>query len=252
MKVWIIEDERALSKALSQQLKRLRPEIEIAGISTGVKNTLAALRDHDDLDIIFADIKIDDGLSFSIFDKLETGAMVVFTTAYDEYALKAFDYNCADYLLKPISDEALEKALVRCERHLSRMSGAQVREMSGEIVRHDVKYRKRLFLDYGQGTLICPVSELAYVFTERGYTRVFMDDGRYGLTDNSLSILTESLDPTQFLRVNRQAIVNIDFVDAIERGPGRDFIAKLRAPFQDVEFAMTADKMKQLRMLLDE
>ena len=100
--------------------------------------------------------------------------------------------------------------------------------------------------------MICPVSKLAYVFTERGYTRVFMDDGRFGSTDNSLSELTESLDPTQFFRVNRQAIVNIDFVDAIEHGPGRDFIAKLRAPFQKISLEMTAEKMKQLRLLLDE
>ncbi len=252
MKVWIIEDERALSQAFSEQLRRLRPEIEIEGISTGVKNTLAVLQGHDDFDIIFADIKIADGLSFSIFDKLETEAMVVFTTAYDEYALKAFDYNCADYLLKPISDESLEKALIRCEKHLTRMSGAQVQQMSGEIVRREVKYRKRLFLDYGHGTLICPVSKLAYVFTERGYTRVFMDDGRYGLTDKPLCDLTESLDPTHFLRVNRQSIVNIDFVDAIDHGSGRDFIAKLRAPFQKIGLEMTSEKMKQLRILLEE
>ena len=89
MKVWIIEDGRALSKALSEQLRRLRPDIEIAGISTGVKNTLAALRGHDDLDIIFADIKIADGLSFSIFDKQETEAMVVFTTG--QYRLCGFN-----------------------------------------------------------------------------------------------------------------------------------------------------------------
>lgn len=252
MKVWIIEDERALSKALSDQLRRLRPEIEIVGISTGIKNTLATLPGYHDLDIIFADIKIDDGLSFSIFDKLETEAMVVFTTAYDEYALKAFDYNCADYLLKPISDEALGKTLIRCERHLSRMSGAQVREMSGEIAHYELKYRKRLFLDRGQGTLICPVSRLAYIFTEKGCTRAFMDDGRYGLTDNSLNILFESLDPALFFRVSRQAIVNIDFVEAIDHGLGRDFIAKLRAPFQEVGLAMTAEKMKQLKALLDE
>ena len=208
--------------------------------------------ENDTVDAIFCDINMPYLNGMDFVKSLVVPPLVVFTTAYDEYALKAFDYNCADYLLKPISDEALEKALIRCEKHLSRMSGAQVREMSGEIVRREVKYRKRLFLDYGQGTLICPVSKLAYVFTERGYTRVFMDDGRFGSTDNSLSELTESLDPTQFFRVNRQAIVNIDFVDAIEHGLGRDFIAKLRAPFQKISLEMTAEKMKQLRLLLDE
>ena len=129
--------------------------------------------------------------------------MVVFTTAYDEYALKAFDYNCADYLLKPISDEALERALERCEKHLSRISGEQIRTMSEDIARKGVKYRKRLFLDYGTGTLICPVTRLAYILTESGYTRVFLDDGTFGSTDQSLNDFVDSLDPTLFCRVSR-------------------------------------------------
>ena len=133
MKVWIIEDEKALSTALSQQLIRLRPDITIEGISTNIEDSIDAIRAYRDIDIIFADIKIDDGDSFSVFDEVETDAMVVFTTAYDEYALRAFDYNCADYLLKPISDEALEKTLEKCEKHLSRVTGQQIRAMSEDI-----------------------------------------------------------------------------------------------------------------------
>ena len=252
MKVWIIEDEKALSTALSQQLIRLRPDIIIEGISTNIEDSIDAIRAYRDIDIIFADIKIDDGDSFSVFDEVETDAMVVFTTAYDEYALKAFDYNCADYLLKPISDEALERALERCEKHLSRISGEQIRTMSEDIARKGVKYRKRLFLDYGTGTLICPVTRLAYILTENGYTRVFLDDGTFGSTDQSLNDFVDSLDPTLFCRVSRQAIINIDYAEIITPGPSRDFTVHLRAPFKDTAFIMTPEKTKLLRQLLSE
>lgn len=252
MKVWIIEDEKALSKDLSDKLIRLRPDITIEGVSTGIDDSVAAINSHRDLDIIFADIKIDDGVSFSVFDAVETEAMVVFTTAYDEYALKAFDYNCADYLLKPIREEALEKALEKCEKHLSRVTGQQIRTMSEDIVRNEVKYRKRLFLDYGTGTLICPVTRLAYILTESGYTRVFLDDGTFGSTDQSLNDFVDSLDPTLFCRVSRQAIINIDYAEIITPGPSRDFTVHLRAPFKDTVFIMTPEKTKHLRQLLSE
>ena len=252
MKVWIIEDERTLSYSLKRRLRRLRPDISVEGISTSVDGAIVAISGRRDLDIIFADIKIDDGLSFSVFDEIETDAMVVFTTAYDEYALKAFDYNCADYLLKPFSDESLEKALVRCEKRLSRISGQQVKQMSGEIVRGQVRYRKRLFVDYGKDTLICPVSSLAYVFTEKGYTRVYLEDGRFGSTTCSLNDLMESLDPVQFCRVNRQTIINIGYAGKISPGPARDFTLHLRHPFQGVEFIMSPDRTKRLKLLLDE
>ena len=114
MKALIIEDERPIAEAFRGSLLFLRPEIEIVGVTTNIKDSVAAISANPDLDIIFSDIKIDDGLSFSVFDKVDTEAMVVFTTAYDEYALKAFDYNCVDYLLKPVSEEALQRALTKC------------------------------------------------------------------------------------------------------------------------------------------
>ena len=116
MKALIIEDESPISRMLEQKLHKLRPEIEIVGITTDIPESVSAIASNPDLDIIFADIRIDDGMSFSIFRQVSTEAQIVFTTAYDEYALKAFDYNCVDYLLKPVSEESLERALTRCEK----------------------------------------------------------------------------------------------------------------------------------------
>ncbi len=252
MKVWIIEDEKTLAQTLSIQLRLLRPDIDIIGTSCNIDNSIAAVRRYQDLDIIFADIKIDDGVSFSVFDKVETSAMVVFTTAYDEYALKAFEYNCADYLLKPIVLEELERALVKCESRQERLDSSLLKAMSSELVRGGIKYRKRLLLNtMGNGTLICPVQNLVYVFTEQGYTRAYMDDCSFATTDMPLKDLMNSLDPSRFFRLNRQAILNIEYIERIVSGPRRDFTVFLRSPFDKVSFKMAPERTKELRSLLE-
>ena len=133
MRVLIIEDEEVLARSLAAKLREIRPDIEIVGHTTSIQESISFLGIYKDIDIIFADIKIDDGLSFVIFDKLDVDAMIVFTTAYDEYALKAFSYNCADYLLKPISKEALEKTIVRCEKRLPHITPSQIKELSRDV-----------------------------------------------------------------------------------------------------------------------
>ena len=251
MKVWIIEDEKALAEALTMQLKGLRPDVAIIGMSSNISDSIAAIRKNPDLDIIFADIKIDDGMSFSVFDAIETSAMVVFTTAYDEYALKAFEYNCVDYLLKPINSVELERALVKCVGRQARINSSSFKSMASDLVHGEVKYRKRLFLDYGGSTMICRVEDLAYVLTEQGYTRVNMMDGSFGSTDMPLRDIMESLDPSLFLRLNRQVILNTNVVDTISPGPGRDYTVTLRPPYKQISFKATSERIKELKMLLN-
>ena len=252
MKVWIIEDEIKLAQVLSMQLKRLRPDIDIIGFSSNIDDSIAAVRKHQNLDIIFADIKIDDGMSFFVFDNVETPAMVVFTTAYDEYALKAFEYNCADYLLKPIVPEELERALIKCESRQERIHPSLLKALANELVHGEVKYRQRLMLsNMGNETLICPVQNLVYVFTEQGYTRAYLDDGSFAAIDMPLKDLMDGLDPAQFFRSNRQTILNIEFVKKITSGPRRNFTVSLRSPFEKVSFIMTPERTKILRSLLD-
>lgn len=252
MKIWIIEDEKALVKSLESQLKRLRPDIVIAGTSSNIEDSVNGIMEHQDLDIIFADIKIDDGMSFTVFDTVETQSMVVFTTAYDEYALKAFEYNCADYLLKPIKTDELERALSKCERREERISSSSLKTMAGEIIRGEVKYRKMLLLDtIGGGTIYCPVEDIAYIFTVFGTTRVYKRDGSFATTLSSLKDLMDGLDPSKFCRISRQAILNGDFIETVTRGPGRDFTVTLRQPFETATFKMTAERTKELRDLLN-
>lgn len=246
MKVLIVEDEAPIAQSLVRMVQGLRPGTEIVGITTDIPGSRSMIAAHPDLDLILSDIKIDDGLSFSVFDKLQTEAMVVFTTAYDEYALKAFDYNCIDYLMKPVSREALERALSRCERHLPRADTGAIRSVSDQITRKTADFRRRFFLQRGQDTMICDVSEIGYIYSEKGATRVFLTDGKWGDLDCSLLEFAQGLQSDRFVRISRQAIVNIDFVGSISPGPGRDSTVTLNKPFPGKSFVITQERKKEL------
>lgn len=250
MRVLIIEDEDVLARSLAAILKEIRPHIEIVGHTTSIHESISFLGLYKDIDIIFTDIKIDDGLSFAIFDKLDVNAMIVFTTAYDEYALKAFSYNCADYLLKPISKEALEKTILRCEKRLPRIAPTQIKELSRDVITGNVSFRRRLFFDQGKDLLIVSVDDLCYVYTEKGNTRAYLKNGLWGSTDKTLLDLSTELNPVQFLRVNRQAIVNINCVERISPGAGRDYVISLKAPYQKVQLIITPERKKAIMDLL--
>lgn len=246
MKALIIEDERPISDALKGSLLSLRPDIEIIGVTTNIKDSVGAITANPDLDIIFSDIKIDDGLSFSVFSEVETDAMVVFTTAYDEYALKAFDYNCIDYLLKPVSEEALRRALSKCESFRPKVDKETIKSTSEAVINKDIKHRRKILLEIGRDTIIRNVLDICYIFSEKGNTRVFVSDGIWGSIDNSLIDIIHSLPPSVFYRVNRQALVNINCIDRIVPGLGRESYVCLKAPFNKVQLKITQEIKKVL------
>ncbi|MBR1910709.1 MAG: response regulator transcription factor [Lachnospiraceae bacterium] len=236
MKVLIIEDESYIAKSLENKLKKLRPDIEIIGVTTDIPDSQKAIASHPDLNIIFSDIKIDDGLSFSIFDSIETSAHIVFTTAFDEYALKAFDYEAIDYLVKPVSEEALERALTRYEK--SRIS-PNVTEGS-----------TRLLIERGQESVICDIDDICFIHVQDGATRVYVRSGLWGTVNSPLTELSAELPTGKFIRINRQTIVNLDYIGNIASGPGRDSTVKMKAPFDNTSFIITQERKKRLISLI--
>ena len=176
MKALIIEDEALSAQSLEAKLKKLRPGIDVLGSTSSINESVDFLNEHPDVDIIFSDIRIDDGLSFAIFDRVQTNAMVVFVTGFDEYAIKAFDYNCADYLLKPVSDEDLEDAIKRCEERSAHMTPQGLKAMSEDILKRKVDYRKRVLLEQGTRTLVAPIEDICFIVAEPGGTKVFLKD----------------------------------------------------------------------------
>lgn len=246
MKVLIVEDELPISLSMRALLCELRPSIEIVGIATSISDSVRMISSHPDLDIIFSDIKLDDGLSFSVFDKVSTDAIIIFTTAYDEFALKAFDYNCVDYLMKPVSKDSLERALTKCEKHISKTDSFALKALAEEIRSQKLSYRKKILLERGSEILVCDVCDVCYIFSEKGDTRAFLDNGSWGSVDCSLVELSKSLSSKVFFRVNRQAIINIEFLNKIAPGPGRDSIILLKAPYDKQQFLITQERKKEL------
>lgn len=246
MKALIIEDERPTAERLCDMLRQLRPSIEIVDITTDITSSVKVISECQDLDIVFSDIKLDDGLSFSVFDRVHTNAMIVFTTAYDEHALKAFDYNCIDYLMKPVSRESLERALERCEQWKSHTDEESVRSAFKDYLECKTSYRKKILIEQGTSILIRNVEDISHIFTEKGDTRVYLKDGAWGTIEYSLNNLAESLPEDIFFRINRQAIVNIDAIDVVSHGPGRDYLVSMKKPFEDKSFQITASMKKNL------
>ncbi len=251
MKVLIIEDEAHIAASMKALLKKLRPEAEIVGVTTNISDSRRMIESHPDLDIIFSDIRIDDGLSFTIFESVKTEAMIVFTTAYNEYALKAFDFHCVDYLLKPVTEKTLEVTLLKCESRTARIDNAVIRAITEEILSRNVRYRQRILLHVGRETSIWPVSKISYITTEKGVTSAFLDNGQAGIVNYSITDLAESLPQDIFLRINRQAIVNIGSIAKLSRGDGRENTVTLAEPYSGISFPINQEKKKQLQELLD-
>lgn len=246
MKVLIIEDEREIARNLAEDLRGLRPQIDIVGMVSDIAGAVKIIDDNPDLNVIFADIMIDDGMSFKIFEQVNTNAMVVFTTAYDEFALKAFDYNCVDYLLKPISLEGLERALARYDSHRNSIRPDNLCKISSEIASRNIGYRKKILLERGADLVIRNVDELCYSITERGYVTACFKDGFKAMVNNTLTSLSESLDPSKFIRISRQVLVNLDCIDRISHGDGRDYVVKLKPPYVSESFEITAETRKKI------
>ncbi len=251
MKALIIEDEALSAQSLEAKLKKLRPGIDVLGSTSSINESVDFLNEHPDVDIIFSDIRIDDGLSFAIFDRVQTNAMVVFVTGFDEYAIKAFDYNCADYLLKPVSDEDLEDAIKRCEERSAHMTPQGLKAMSEDILKRKVDYRKRVLLEQGTRTLVAPIEDICFIVAELGGTKVFLKDNTYGYIGVSLTQLLNELDPARFFRVNRQYIVALDAIEAFDSTISqRECILILRRPYNKVGIKIPVAKKKELITLM--
>ena len=215
MNVIIVEDELAASDNLSYLLNEINPAIKVVTVLDTVKEAVEFFSRPYDAVLVFMDIHLADGISFEIFDQVEIDIPIIFTTAYDQYALKAFKVNSIDYLLKPIDEEELEDALNRFEIQTQQkgMDEHQVKGLLELIQKKAGKSYKSTFLA-GQGNQLTPIKteKIAYFFIDTGVVKaVLFDESSYAL-DSKLEEIEESLDPTVFYRANRQFIIHRDAI----------------------------------------
>ncbi len=221
MNVLIVEDELMAWKSLTRVLTQNFPDMEIIGYTSSIKGTVAWLNDPGNhADVIFMDVELSDGKCFEIFRQAEVKAKVIMTTAYDSYALKAFEAGSIDYLLKPIDPIALKRAVARC-----RMSGGQIdvesllKAVEGNIVRKK-EYKERYIVKFNDRIIPILTSNIAYVYSEEktNYLVTF-DDQKY-IIDSSLDVISEELNPDGFFRISRSCIISMKAIDSIIKQQG--------------------------------
>ena len=220
MKVLIVEDEVMAQKSLIRTLTQNFPDMEIVGTTGSVKGTVDWLdTPGNSADVIFMDVELSDGVCFEIFRQREVKAKVIMTTAYDSYAIKAFEAGSIDYLLKPIDPTALKRAVARC-----RMSGGgiDVESLLNAIGNNGPKkeYKERYIIRFNDRIIPLQTDNIAYVYSEEKTNwLVTFDDEKY-IIDSSLDVIGEELDPEKFFRISRGCIVSLKAIVSIIKQVG--------------------------------
>lgn len=253
MNVLIIEDELVAQQALARMLERNFPDMTICGCCDSVRRTVEFLESTTTYpDIIFMDVELSDGKCFDIFEQVEVKSPVVMITAYDNYAIKAFNVNSVDYLLKPISVPDLSRAIERCRKIVGQPSSLDVsalRSALAEIQSSQQNYKQRHLLRYNDKIVMVETANIAYFYSEEGSTYLMTNQGERYLMDVSLDVVSKDLNPARFFRISRSCIVSSASVGQVVKKMGNRLKLSLKPASNIDSFvsrAKTADFMEWL------
>ncbi len=233
MKVFIVEDEFAAQANLRRMLAANFNDIEIVGVADSVYSAVLWLQ-HNEADLIFMDVELSDGVCFEIFQQVDVTAKVIITTAYDNYAIKAFRVNSIDYLLKPIDTELLIEAVAKCRQNTdTQPTGQKFRALYAE--QPTTTFKQRFIVRLGDQIRIVKVDEIAYFISKDKTTYLVTNTEKRYIIDSSLDMIEASLDPVAFFRVSRQCIAGINSIKLVNRHfSGRLKLQLVPAPEDDV------------------
>ena len=224
IKILIVEDEIPAQINLKKLIDKHCTNSVVVSTLSSVRSTIKWLEDNPDgADVIFMDVELSDGVCFDIFEKVSINTQVVITTAYDNYAVKAFRTNCTDYLLKPIIDEDFIKAWGRCMERIEQNAAPNMEALMDAISKvggRDKEYKKRFIVKAGEKIIIIPVEDIAYCYSEEKSTYAVNFVGTRRLLDYSLDMVQDMLDPKLFFRVSRSCIVSINAIENISKHLG--------------------------------
>ncbi len=216
MKTLIIEDERPAALRLKKLIKECAPKAEILEVIDSVEDAVKWLNTFEQPDLIFMDIQLADGLSFDIFQQTTIKSPVIFTTAYDQYSLKAFKVNSVDYLLKPIDPEELTKAMKKFEEIFKKpqtYDSSAIQALLNNI--QSKKYKERFLVKTGQEFSYIPINDIAYFYSEDKIVCAKNVNGKRHILDYTLDQLEECLDPDFHFRINRKYIAKLSSINKI-------------------------------------
>ncbi len=245
MKALIIEDEAISFRRLKRMLQELHPDMEVDGPLTTVSEVVSRLSECSKYDLIFSDIILRDREVFDAFQAVTPECMVIFTTAYDEYALKAFKNNGIEYLLKPIEKECLSEALKKVENIIGHNNKGSVSAAIGELQ----TYKERILIWKREELTSVKVKDILYFYLDHRHVYAKSTDRDSNIVQYTMSELENKLDPKMFFRLNRQYIVSVDSIARINTFFNSRLIVRLKGC--DKPLTLSKEKSAELREWLD-
>ncbi|WP_421875839.1 LytR/AlgR family response regulator transcription factor [Marinoscillum sp.] len=252
IKVVIIEDEAPAFRRLQKILEEVTPDVELLEVLDSVESAVEWIRDNPKPDLFFMDIQLSDGLSFEIFDQVVISSPVIFTTAFDEYMLKAFKVNSVDYLLKPIKKEDLAFSMEKYKQMRSMFTSGDINlnEIVKQIRLDASDYKSRFLIRQGDKMIAVEVDQIAYFQTRNGVVHLTTQGDRTFLMDQSLDELEQSLNPVKFYRANRQFIVSFAAIEAIHKYHKGKLLVQVLPASKD-EIVVSAEKATKFKSWMD-
>jgi len=251
MKVLIIEDEKPSARRLNRMLERLG--VKVNTMLHSVEESVDWFKNNEHPDLIFLDIQLSDGLSFEIFDEVDIKSAIIFTTAFDEYALQAFKLNSIDYLLKPIDDEELQVAVEKYKELKPSVQNVQInfqdikKLLANPLER---EYKKRFTVKIGQHLKMISVDEIECFYSENKGTYAHTISGRNYLLDTTLEHLESELEPKMFFRINRKFYININAIKDIISYTNSRLQIKFNS-FNEMDVIVARERVKDFKLWLE-
>jgi len=217
IKAVIIEDEKIAAESLKQTIAQVEPDIEVVKTIQSVGESIEYFSLEPQPDLIFSDIHLADGSSFMIFDKIKINCPIIFTTAYDEFALKAFEVYSIDYLLKPIIKEDLERAINKYKNFSKKIIDYSelLTTFATKLNREERQYKTCFLVPEKDKLIPLPVNSIAYVYIDDKMTKIVRTDNKHHYYSQNLDEIMQQLDTRKFFRANRQYIVSHDAIKDI-------------------------------------
>lgn len=254
MDILIVEDEELAVKKLQKTLNSVDATANVVGITTSIEGTVSWLKENETPDVILMDIELADGQSFEIFNQVEVKSTVIFTTSYDEFAIKAFKVNSIDYLLKPIQKEELSAALDKYRKIKNMFTGKPaappidvenlVRELQQQL--NPKEFRKRFLVKHINKLVSIEIGDIAYFYSDERLNLFKTRDNQKYIVDYTMDEIEAMVDPLQYFRISRSFIVSIDSVHQIQDYFGNRLILILK-PASEKEALVSREKVSDFK-----
>lgn len=253
MKLLIIEDEKHNANRLQAMIRELDPDITVVAVLESVADSIEWFSYNQETDLILMDVRLADGLCFEIFSACNITTPVIFTTAYDEYAIRAFKVNSIDYLLKPIHKEELAGALAKYnqfEKLINKQPDPMISNLIDIIKKQDTVYRSRFLIQINDGYKTVVVNDIDYIYSEFKITNLVLNNGQEHAVPYTMDEMEDQLDPATFFRANRQHIISINSIKDIHNF----FNGKLKVilhKYPEAEIFISREKAAAFKQWLD-